>query len=117
MSPDRATLKRWAAEICPSDPIDLGIVHAVKLLRDAGCDTFEACEGGHRDDGRPHAYAEPTVRFEGSAGDALRAADLCIAPGLPIRRAGVCWQIARNGDGLLDRDRPLCELAFREKCC
>jgi hypothetical protein len=53
-------LAQWASEICPGHPIDLGIVRAVKILRDAGFETFEACEGGGE-----HAYPEPTVRFDG----------------------------------------------------
>lgn len=110
-------LDRWAREICPSVPIDRGIVRAVKLLRDAGFETFEACEGGRRENGHPHAYAEPTVRFEGTSSDAIRAAELCIAAGLPIGRAGVCWQVDRNCDPpeLLDRERPFCEVAFRTR--
>jgi hypothetical protein len=108
-------LDRWAVEICPSDPIDRGIVRALKLLIDAGFQTFEACEGGVRENGHPHAYAEPTVRFEGDASDALRAVDVCLAAGLLPRRAGVCWQVDRNADPpeLLDRERPFCEIAFR----
>lgn len=108
-------LDQWAYEICSYSPVDRGIVRAVKILRDAGFGTFEACEGGHHEDGSPHAYAEPTVRFEGGPDDGLRAADLCIAAGLPIRRVGRCWQIARNGDGLLDRDNPFWEVAFRHR--
>lgn len=94
---------------------DRGIVVAVKLLRNAAFVTFEACEGGRPDDGHPHSYAETTVRFEGDSSNALSAAELYIAAGLPIRRAGVCWQVARKGDGLLGRERPFCEVALRTR--
>ncbi len=73
-------LAQWASEICPGHPIDLGIVRAVKILRDAGFETFEACEGGGE-----HAYAEPTVRFEGSDEDGWVALDLLASHDLPIR--------------------------------
>jgi hypothetical protein len=37
--------------------LDPGIRQAVRILREAGVETFESCEGGER-----HAYPEPTVR-------------------------------------------------------
>jgi hypothetical protein len=74
-------LAQWASEICPGHPIDLGIVRAVKILRDAGFETFEACEGGGE-----HAYPEPTVRFEGCEKDGWAAMDLLASHDLPIRR-------------------------------
>lgn len=81
-----STLARWAAEICPGHPIDIGIVRAVKLLRDAGFETFEACEGGG-----DHAYSEPTVRFEGSEECGRRALAVLAAHGLPIMRLSRTW--------------------------
>jgi hypothetical protein len=41
-------------------PLDPGIAPAVLVLRDAGVETFESCEGGEG-----HSYPEPTVRFHG----------------------------------------------------
>lgn len=79
-------LEQWAWELCPGHPIDLGIVRAVKVLRDAGFDTFEACEGGG-----DHAYAEPTVRFEGSEECGRRALGVLVAHGLPVVRLSRTW--------------------------
>jgi hypothetical protein len=49
-------------------PLDPKIAKHVMVLRSAGIETFESCEGG---DG--HAYPEPTVRFHGGKAVGLRA--------------------------------------------
>jgi hypothetical protein len=48
--------------------IDPGIRHHVSVLRLAGVETFESCEGGEG-----HAFYEPTVRFHGDASEGFRA--------------------------------------------
>ena len=47
----------------PYDSLDDGIREAVRILAEAGIETFESCQGG---DG--HAYSEPTIRFHGERG-------------------------------------------------
>ena len=49
-------------------PLDVGIECEVMVLRDAGVEMFESCEGGPG-----HAYPEPTVRFHGSPAEGYRA--------------------------------------------
>ncbi len=108
-----AALAAWASEICPGHPIDLGIVRAVKLLRDAGFETFEACEGGG-----DHAYAEPTVRFEGDDAEGWRALDLLAAHRLPLRRLSRSWSVSelnnRRAAGQ-EVPPPFWEVTFWEK--
>lgn len=48
--------------------LDDGIRAAVRVLRTAGVETFESCEGGS-----DHAYPVPTVRFHGNAGAGWQA--------------------------------------------
>ena len=45
--------------------LDSGIRDAVRILAEAGVETFESCQGGEG-----HAYAEPTVRFHGDRDEA-----------------------------------------------
>lgn len=52
--------------------VDAGIREAVEILNAHGFKTFESCEGG---DG--HCFTNPTVRFEGTEYDLLRAYDIC----------------------------------------
>lgn len=47
---------------------DPGIAPAVRVLLDAGIETFESCQGG-----RGHCYPEPTVRFFGQRSEGFRA--------------------------------------------
>jgi len=61
------------------DNIDPLILPAVKILNHFGFKTFESCEGGEG-----HAFPEPTVRFEGTELDLLRAYDICQMMGLPV---------------------------------
>jgi hypothetical protein len=61
MSLDLAqTDEELAKAICPGSPLDVGIARAVAVLRNAGVETYESCEGGEG-----HAYLEPAVRFHG----------------------------------------------------
>lgn len=80
-----------AKSICPGAPLDLGIVHAVKVLRDAGVQTYESCEGG---DG--HAYPAPTVRFHGGLGEGWRALAACQVHRLPVRDLSRVWDLIDN---------------------
>lgn len=57
-------------------PIDRGIAHDVKLLSDAGIETYESCEGGER-----HAFTEPMIRFYGGKAQGYRAASFALQLG------------------------------------
>lgn len=63
----------------PKDEIDRLILPAVEILNKHGFKTFESCQGG---DG--HCFPEPTVRFEGSEFDLIRAHEICEYYGLPV---------------------------------
>ncbi len=52
----------FASEIDRLYPVDLGIVRAVKVLKDAGFATIESWEGREG-----HAYPEPTINLPGHA--------------------------------------------------
>lgn len=67
-------------------PIDLGIVKAVKILRDNHIATTESCEGGEG-----HAASVPTIWFRGSPGEAWRAVGILLDWGLPLRTLGAAW--------------------------
>jgi hypothetical protein len=51
-----------------ADQLDPGIAAAVRVLRDAGIETYESCEGGPG-----HSFPEPTVRFFGQRQEGYRA--------------------------------------------
>lgn len=108
----RAQLIRFANEMDPHVPegretaIDLGIVRAVKTLRDYGIETFESCEGG-----RGHAFSEPTVRFAGRAAEGWRALSVCLTYGFPVSDLRRYWTIATNGEP----SGPDWELVFRRR--
>ena len=73
----------------PTSPLDPGIATAVHLLRAAGVETFESCEGGPG-----HAYFEPTVRFFGETGEGYRAVGVAIEAGLPVAELRRIWPVA-----------------------
>lgn len=81
-------LRTFAAEICPSCPVDLGVVRAVKVLRDAEIATVESCDGSEG-----HGYPEPIIRFEGTPAEGWRAISVLMAFGdtFPIRRLSRTW--------------------------
>jgi hypothetical protein len=82
-------------------PLDLdpGIAPYVEVLRAAGIETFESCQGG-----RGHAYPEPTVRFAGSRNEGFRALVVALEHGLPVRSLRRYWAVI-DGEpsGLGDR--------------
>lgn len=59
--------------------IDPGIKRAVLLLREAGIETFESCEGGPG-----HACPEPIIKFDGGAWAGYRAYAVAMEHGLPV---------------------------------
>jgi len=82
-----ATLE-YARQLDPETPVDRGISYAVKVLRDAGIDTYESCEGG-----RGHSYPEPTIRFSGTYADGFRALAVARTFGLPVRYLRRFWDM------------------------
>ena len=94
----------YAREVDPESPLDPGIVEAVRVLREAGVETYESCEGGEG-----HSYPEPTVRFYGGryAGwQALAAAQIARLPVWALRRF---WSV-EDGEPV----GPHWEIVFRE---
>lgn len=94
-----------ATEICPGAPLDLGIARAVKVLRDAGIETYESCEGGPG-----HAYDRPTVRFHGGQAEGWRALTTCANYALPVSELGRVWTVI---DG--EPTGPYWQIVFRRK--
>ncbi len=63
--------------ICSS--ADPAIRDALRILLDAGIETFESCEGGPG-----HALPEPTIRFHGNMVEGFRAYASARTSGLQI---------------------------------
>src|SRR5688500_1286010 len=70
------------------DDLDNGIRRIVEVLRGAGVETFESCDGGPG-----HAYPQPTVRFIGQRAEGLRALAVAIQAGLPVSELRRVWPI------------------------
>lgn len=70
------------------ETLDPGIMAAVKLLRDAGIETFESCQGG-----AGHSYPEPTVAFHGQHGEGFRALAAALQHRLPVSELRRVWSI------------------------
>lgn len=93
-----------------SDPeivaaLDPGIRGAVRLLLDAGVETFESCQGGPG-----HAYLEPTVRFHGGPGEGFRALGVAMTVALPVYALRRIWRMI---DG--EPTGPHWEMTFRKE--
>ncbi len=69
-------------------PLDPGIEKAVVVLRAAGFETFESCEGGPG-----HAYPEPTVRFHGDRVHGYAALSAALAAGLAVTALRRVWPV------------------------
>jgi hypothetical protein len=89
----------------PAYPIDAGVARYVSVLRAAGVETFESCEGGPG-----HCAPEPFVRFDGERSAGWRA--LCAAQeyALPVLALAREWPIV---DG--EPTGPWWKLTFRTK--
>ena len=86
--------------------LDPGIAHAVVVLREAGIETFESCEGGSG-----HCYPEPTVRFFGTPEAGWRALAACLALGLPVYAIRRYWTVEDDHEPR----GPNWEIVFRRK--
>ena len=69
-------------------PIDPGIAKAVRILWDAGIETFESCEGGPG-----HSFHEPTVRFHGGRSEGFRALAITHQHGLKVSGLRRYWDV------------------------
>lgn len=69
-------------------PLDAGIAEAVNVLREAGVETFESCQGGEG-----HAFPEPTVRFQGDRSEGFRALAVAIRAKLRVLDLRRVWPI------------------------
>ena len=67
------------------------IFKAVEVLRGAGVETFESCQGGDH-----HAYAEPTVRFHGDKAEGFRALAVALRAGLGVMGLRRVWPVLDN---------------------
>jgi len=77
--------------------LDPGIRHAVEVLRAAGVETFESCEGGPG-----HANPDPMVRFHGEQSEGFRAYAVAAANGLRVLELRRSWS---SQDGELTERR------------
>lgn len=73
--------------------LDVGIRHAVLVLRRGGIETFESCEGGGG-----HAFPEPTIRFHGDMASGFRAFAVAKEAGLPVFSLRLAYRVI---DGLM----------------
>lgn len=69
-------------------PLDNGIQKAVEILREAGIETFESCEGGV-----DHAYSEPTIRFHGDYAEGFKALSVALRAGLAVTALRRTWPV------------------------
>jgi hypothetical protein len=83
--------------------LDPGIRRAVEVLRAAGVETFESCEGG-----KGHIYPEPSVRFYGNRAAGFRALAVALDNGLPVLYLRRFWPILEG-----EPNGPYWELTFR----
>ena len=89
--PDPAIIQN-AKQLRFEPPLDEGIRDAVLTLIAAGVETFQSCQGG-----RGHSMPEPTVQFEGSSGEGLRALAVALDHGLPVKALRRTWRIQDRG--------------------
>jgi hypothetical protein len=83
-------------------PLDPTITRAVKILVEAGVETYESCQ-----DERGHSNPEPTIRFCGERYKGFRALAVAMAEGLPVKSICRIWHV-RDGEPV----RPDWEMTF-----
>lgn len=67
-------------------PLDDGIKKYVTVLRKAGIETFNSCEGG-----KGHSCAQPTVLFHGDYLEGHRAMGIALQHDLPVASVARIW--------------------------
>jgi hypothetical protein len=70
------------------DELDAGIRPYVEVLRAAGVETFESCQGGPG-----HAVPDPNVRFHGEHSEGFRALAAALRHGLPVLHLNRQWTV------------------------
>jgi hypothetical protein len=68
--------------------LDSGICEIVRILMEAGVETFESCEGGPG-----HAFTHPTVRFHGHREEGFRAMAVAQSHGLNVTYLRRVWDV------------------------
>ena len=84
-----ATAPTYNREVGGVLPLDRWIGYAVKVLRDAGIETYESCQGG-----KGHAFTDPTVRFHGGPAEGFRAFAAAVECGLPVYAIRRFWAVS-----------------------
>ena len=74
-----------------SPPLDEKIRNVVEILRVAGIETYESCEGGEG-----HAYSEPTIRFHGDHSEGFRALAVAMQYNLHVVNLRRIWALIDN---------------------
>jgi hypothetical protein len=87
------------------DSLDAGIRPYVEVLRAAGVETFESCEGGEG-----HACPDPMVRFHGQRDEGFRALAAALQLNLPVLQLNRYWSV-EDGEPV----GPRWEILFRRK--
>lgn len=91
MGADNETLtgsRRSCAMDAFDPPLDSGITEIVRVLRAAGVETFESCQGGNG-----HAFPVPTVRFHGDKIEGFRALAAALQSGLGVAELRRVWSV------------------------
>jgi hypothetical protein len=83
--------------------LDPGIRRYVLILRQAGIETFESCQGGVG-----HAFPDPTIKFHGNNWEGFKAISVAMTYGLPVLSIRLAWAI---NDGM--PQGPWWEMTFR----
>jgi hypothetical protein len=91
----------------PVEGLDPGIAAYVQVLREAGVETFESCQGGPG-----HAFPKPTIRFSGQREEGFRVLALALERGFPVRAIRRYWAV---NDG--EPCGPDWEIVFKESAC
>lgn len=95
--------EQLAVALCPDAPLDVAIARTVWILRSAGVETYESCEGG-----AGHCYEYPTVRFHGAQGAGWHALSVCKDYGLLVRSLSRVWDVDEG-----EPSGPYWQLVFR----
>lgn len=70
------------------DDVDRGIKREVEILRAAGIETYESCQGGPG-----HTFPEATVRFHGGRTEGLKALHVALSNNLNAYNLRRVWGI------------------------
>jgi len=77
------------SQACEYDPpLDPGISREVEILKGAGIETFESCQGG-----KGHCYPEPTIRFHGGRAEGFKALSVALQHGLSVSSLRRTWPL------------------------